>query len=335
MNEIKQSNRGIPYAEPKRLSTKQRVYTQAILQRVPHNTQETVDISLKLGRYNIFHKVETETPKSELTLTNEELNNLIDYIEEYYYPLKENAKKFISIENETSVSLLLKFKNIMKNKEEIAKALLENELFTEDIQTVISAIKKNKALQEFENEIENDNDEAFWQKWFDNNKWILGSEYLKIIEERKIDANHIADFLVQAFDGFVDIVEIKKPSLKFWSETKDHKNYIPSSDLVKAIIQCQNYLYEIEREANNIKTLERLKTKIIKPRCLLVFGKSKEWDDEKREAYRILNSSYTNLTILTYDHLLERAKNIMNKIESNNETNSDIQIPDNDDDLPF
>jgi hypothetical protein len=306
---------------------------EAILQRVPHNTEETVDISLKLGRYNIFHKVETETPKSELTLTNEELNNLIDYIEKYYYPLKQNAKKFISIENETSAGLLLKFKNIMKNKEEIAKALLANELFTEDIQTAISAIKKSKALLEFENAINTDNNENFWQKWFNENKWILGSEYLKILDERGIDRDHIADFLVQAFDGFVDIVEIKKPNFQFWMEAKDHNNYVPSSYLTKAITQCQNYLYEIEREANSIKYREKLKAKIIKPRCLLIFGKSNEWDEEKREAYRILNSSYTNLTILTYDHLLERAKNIMSNMNNANKIDSEIQTID--DDLPF
>jgi hypothetical protein len=321
MSEIKQSNKGIPYAEPKRLSTKQKVYTQAILQKIPHNTEGKVDITLKLGRYNISDGgVETQNPRSELTLTYEELINLVGYIEEYYKPLELNAKKFISIENETSENLLLKFKTLMKSNEEIAIALLDNRLFTEDIQIAIDAIKKKKAVSEFEKDTDNDYNEAFWQKWFNDNKWILGSEYLKILDERGIDIDHIADFIVQAFDGFVDIVEIKKPNLKFWAEIKDHNNYIPSSDLTKAITQCQNYLYEIEREANSQKYIEKLGAKIIKPRCLLVFGKSKEWDEEKRKAYRILNSSYTNLTILTYDHLLERAKNIINK------TYNDIEI---------
>jgi len=146
---------------------------------------------------------------------------------------------------------------------------------------------------------------------------------LTILEERKIDTNHIADFLVQAFDGFVDIVEIKKPNFPFWANSKDHNNLIPSTDLIKAITQCQNYLYEIEREVNDIKTYERLKTRIIKPRCLLIFGRSRDWSDEEREAYRILNSSYVNLTILTYDHLLERAKNVMSKIDAENQIDDD------------
>ncbi|MCL2313487.1 MAG: DUF4263 domain-containing protein [Firmicutes bacterium] len=334
MSEIKQSKKGILHTQSKRLSTKKGVYADAWIYGVPHS--DSIEVSLKLGRYKYPKELETAEPKSELTLTNNELDALIEYIAEYYKPLSLDTRKFFSYDEDDKDlgKLLLKFKNVAENNEEIAKALLENNFFTDDIQTAITAIKKEKALIKFETELNNDNNEVFWQKWFNANKWILGSEYLKILEERKIDTNNIADFLVQAFDGFVDIVEIKKTDLPFWANSKDHKNLIPSTDLIKAITQCQNYLYEIEREVNDIKTFERLKTRIIKPRCLLVFGKSNGWDDEKREAYRILNSSYVNLTILTYDHLLERAKNVMSKIGNDNKTNRNIQTIDYDD-LPF
>lgn len=100
--------------------------------------------------------------------------------------------------------------------------------------------------------------------------------------------------------------------LKFWDPNQDHGNYIPSRDLTKAIAQAIKYIYEIEREANSVKFLERVgHVKAIKPRCTLIFGRSDNWNDEQREAYRILNSSYHNLTILTYDHVLERAKRIL------------------------
>ena len=323
MNEIKQTQKGILRTNSKRLSTKKGVYADAWIYGVQRT--DLIEVSLKLGRYKYPKELETAEPKSELTLTNAELDSLIEYIAEYYKPLSLNARKFFSYseDDEDIGKLLLKFKSIAENNENIAKALLDNELFTEDIQTAISAIKKGKALSEFEAELDNNNNEAFWQNWFNANKWVLGSEYLTILEERKIDTNHIADFLVQAFDGFVDIVEIKKPNFPFWANSKDHNNLIPSTDLIKAITQCQNYLYEIEREVNDIKTYERLKTRIIKPRCLLIFGRSRDWSDEEREAYRILNSSYVNLTILTYDHLLERAKNVMSKIDAENQIDDD------------
>ncbi len=92
----------------------------------------------------------------------------------------------------------------------------------------------------------------------------------------------------------------------------DHSNYVPSNSLMKAITQALRYIYEIEREANSIKFLERVKnTKTIKLRCILIFGRSNNWNQEQGEAYRILNASYHNLTILTYDHVLARVKKII------------------------
>ena len=76
-----------------------------------------------------------------------------------------------------------------------------------------------------------------------------------------------------------------------------------------------------------IKFLERTNgTKIIKPRCLLVFGRSNDWSEDKQKAFRILNSSYTQISIMTYDHLLSRANNILGINEEN-----DVA----DDDMPF
>jgi len=156
--------------------------------------------------------------------------------------------------------------------------------------------------------------ESNWQKWFENNSWILGSEFVRVLDERVIDTKNISDFLMEAYDGFLDIVEIKRPEggMQFWSNSLDHGNYIPSTDLVKAISQATSYIYEVEREANSIKFLERTdNVKTIKPRCILIFGRSNTWNAEQKEAFRILNSSYHNLSILTYDHVLERARRIV------------------------
>lgn len=93
------------------------------------------------------------------------------------------------------------------------------------------------------------------------------------------------------------------------------------------VTQCLNYIYAIEREANSVKFIEKTKSKVIKPRCILIFGRSNDWNDEQREAYRILNAAYNQISILTYDHLLFRAKNVLGITE-------DIDTTD-DDELPF
>ncbi|MFW6027146.1 MAG: Shedu anti-phage system protein SduA domain-containing protein [Candidatus Woesearchaeota archaeon] len=109
------------------------------------------------------------------------------------------------------------------------------------------------------------------------------------------------------------MIEIKRPDgkLKFWNKTKDHGNYIHTSNLVKAIMQSIKYIYEVERKANDLKFHNRVdNVKIIKPRCALIFGRSNDWNNDHKEAYRILNFSFHNLTILTYDYVLERAERI-------------------------
>ena len=129
-----------------------------------------------------------------------------------------------------------------------------------------------------------------------------------------IDTKNITDFLMEAYDGFIDIVEIKRPdgNLNFWAKYKDHDNYVPDQDLVKAITQATKYIYEIEREANSIKFLDRVDgVKTIKPRCVLIYGRSDDWNNEQKESFRILNSNYHNLNIMTYDHILERAKRMI------------------------
>ena len=53
--------------------------------------------------------------------------------------------------------------------------------------------------------------------------------------------------------------------------------------------QATRYIYDVEREANSVKFLERVGgVKTVKPRCVLVFGRSNTWNAEQAEAYRII-----------------------------------------------
>lgn len=199
-------------------------------------------------------------------------------------------------------------------KADLMKYLLDNELLPEDIEMTINQKSRIDAVKSYINMLNNNCSEFDWQKWFSENSWLLGTEFVRIIDERRIDVENITDYLVEAYDGFLDVVEIKKPSsdLKFWSDTKDHNNYFPHSDLIKAITQSLNYISQVEKKIDSKDFQERVdNVSVIKPRCTLIFGRSLGWNDEQKEAYRILNSSYHNITILTYDHVLERAKRVV------------------------
>jgi len=311
MSEIKTSAKGVNYAGPCTLQMKKRVCSEAMLMRIPHAHADVQDISLKIGRYNIPYGLESKKPKSELTLNNEELNALIRYISENYKPLTLGQGEYINV-SEESATLVENFKRLIEGQSDTARMLIENGILSDNVFLAASVIKKRDALIELQEKLQEEQPERYWQEWFTRNKWVLGSDFAQIIDERVIDTENIADYIMKSYDGFVDLVEIKKPNgLPFWASTKDHGNYVPSADLTKAITQCLNYIYAIELEANSTKFARRIGSRVIKPRCILIFGRSYDWNDEQREAYRILNAAYNQVSILTYDHISERAQNVL------------------------
>jgi hypothetical protein len=305
------------------IRNKPRVLTRAIFWKIPHTNSED-EIYLKLGRYNKpkdwseTETLELDSPKSELTLDGEEFQNLIELISTYYEPFKQGTKAFLPLDNPFDLSNAEQIKQLLNlpDKKGILQFLLNNDIIPEELEVGLSHARKVKAIDEFQYLLESDLTENKWQTWFEKNNWVLGSDFIKVLDERVIDIQNISDFLMQSYDGFLDIIEIKRPDgdLKFWGSSLDHNNYYPHSDLIKAITQSINYVHEVELQANDMKFFERVgKIKTIKPRCTLIFGRSNAWNQEQQKAFRVLNSSYHNLTIMTFDHVLERAKRILGK----------------------
>lgn len=201
-----------------------------------------------------------------------------------------------------------KMKEILKNFNAIKKG------------DINEAVERSKTMVDFE-KILNDadafksykqnlgvkKDEEVWQKIFEANPWILGSDVVEILEERVLDEDSITDIPVKDIDGFVNIVELKLPNEDVWTQELN-----PAANLTRAVMQCMRYITETERRMNDYKKIGKLGANILKPRITLIYGRSKDWDDTHREQFKILNSSFHNISILTYDHVLRRAKQITN-----------------------
>lgn len=313
---IRESKNGIGYSDTVTLRETKNATTKATLWKIPHKNHEP-EPSLKIARYkNKWEDLESDSPKSALTLKGDELNNLMQFLNDYYEPLKIGTGKYIkadSLDNNLALQLQGVFNN--KNANEIGSFLVKNSILSSDVTNIVEFCRREEALIDFEQALIEDRPEAYWQKWFEDNDWILGNEFTRIIDERDIDTKNIADHLVETFDGFVDIVELKRPNgqLKFWNTKQDHNNLIPSQDLIKAITQTQNYIQSLEEEMNSAKMLKRIgNASIVKPRATIIFGRSLDWGDEERKAFRILNDGYKDLTILTYDQVLARARKTLN-----------------------
>ena len=302
------------------LRSKPTVITRAAFWKIPHDTPRE-DICLKLGRYKTSgafgenEEPEQQEPKSELTLDHEEFQSLIAFLRENYEPFRQGVKAFIPLEQPFATENARQIRALfsLPNKLDLVGFILDNDVIPEELAAGLRQARRARAVLEFEKMLGQNFLEGQWQQWFQSNSWVLGSQFVRILDERHIDTQHISDFLMEAYDGFLDVVEIKRPEggLNFWSPTMDHGNYVQSTDLTKAITQASRYIYEVEREANSVKFLERVGgVKTVKPRCILVFGRSNDWNEKQAEAYRILNASFHNLTVLTYDHVLARARRI-------------------------
>ena len=302
------------------LLSKPTVITRAVFWKIPHNT-EREDICLKLGRYKKSgflgenEEPECQEPKSELTLNHEEFQSLIEFLQQSYEPFRQGVKAFIPLERPFDAENAKQIRALfsLPNKRDLVSFILDNDVIPDELAAGLRQAHRARAVLEFEQMLGQNFLEGKWQQWFQSNSWVLGSQFVRILDERQIDTQHISDFLMEAYDGFLDVVEIKRPEggVNFWSAAMDHENYVPSTDLTKAITQASRYIYEVEREANSVKFLERVGgVKTVKPRCILVFGRSNDWNEKQAEAYRILNASFHNLTVLTYDHVLARARRI-------------------------
>jgi hypothetical protein len=298
------------------LKDKQRVFTQAVLWKIGHHTARE-DISLKLGRYSKEGGKPVESaPKSELTLDYEEFSALVKLLQEEYEPFRKGVKAFIPLDKPFDAENAEQIRGLFSHADRrgLVSFILDNKVIPAELQLALQQTQRYRAIKELETLLQSDAVESKWQEWFTRNSWVLGSEFVEVIGERRIDTRHISDFLMRAYDGFLDIVEVKRPGggLKFWSDTLDHDNYVPASDLTKALTQASRYIYEVEREANSEKFREQMRgVRTVKPRCILIFGRSNGWNEKQAEAYRILNASFHNMAVLTYDHVLDRARRIL------------------------
>lgn len=149
-------------------------------------------------------------------------------------------------------------------------------------------------------------DEEVWQRFFQKNDWILGSDVIELLDTRALSEHNIADLPFKGVDGYLDIIELKLPSAELWN-----KDGSPNAEFTKAIMQCARYLRAAEKKANDHEKMKELGVEIIKPRVTLIYGRSSDWGDDRKEQLRILNSSLHDISILTFDYVLSRAEKMI------------------------
>jgi len=171
-------------------------------------------------------------------------------------------------------------------------------------------LQYKESLNEFCALLESSVREQDYKDWIKGNTWVFGTEYLNREDITQVALQQRIDLCFTSVDGYQDVIELKTPDKEVLNLDSGHPgNYYMSPELAKVVGQCTNYLYEIEEQRSNIERTYGLP--FLKPRARIIIGRSIDWDEEKKQALRKINAAFHNIEIMTYDHMLARAKKMI------------------------
>ena len=229
------------------------------------------------------------------------------------------------IVTESNKIAILKDLSRVLSQEDISNWLKGNLSFVSS-NIALAKIYKDRTseITEFKENIDSDKNEYYWKAFLKRNKWMFGSAYVSIIDEERIDIHHETDLPFEVEGGYMDIVEIKKPNFPFWVQNKGGGNYlyrgkflISHLEIQGAISQLSKYILQAEKKVDSSAYIKDHSGIVpLKPRGLIVHGRSNDWQTSEWETFRLLNDRLHNIQIISFDILLERATRILQIMEA-------------------
>ncbi len=235
-----------------------------------------------------YRKLFTKLAQGNVELSEKDLNEIIGVVNDQTSSIaKENPKKFAKLRADID---LVNLEQLIKRYEEMLT-------------------KRNR--------------ESKWQKFFNDNPFILnmafGYAVIKVQEQASVGGNKlsgdgikIADFLVKnKLTNNTAIVEIKTPQTPIVSKQEYRDGvYTPSSHLSGAINQVLDQKYQFEKQIAQIKDNSRLRDiESYAVHCCLIVGQTPKGDNEQK-SFEMFRRNSKNVEIVTFDELLEKLKQL-------------------------
>lgn len=186
--------------------------------------------------------------------------------------------------------------------------------------SLLKAEAQVKTLKEFSASLKEALDaahsESWWQNYIKRNILIIQQGYIAAVEKMNVTVGgtKFPDFALVTHDGYLDIMEIKKPNTSLVSHDVGRGNYYWSSEIAKAIIQTENYIENVQHNAdavrNFIRDEHKIDLKVVRPRGIILAGDARKLSSGKqKDDFRLLSQATKNVTFVTYDELLARLEN--------------------------
>jgi hypothetical protein len=149
--------------------------------------------------------------------------------------------------------------------------------------------------------------EAAFQQLFSTEPWMLGSQYSEVVaKERMLWFGARADLLLASVLGYVDIVELKRPSTRILTPASRARTWKQSSELADAYAQAQQYLRLVDENRLAIENELGIGaagiSRMYRSSVVIVAGQQPK-AKSARDVLRELNHSHHRITLMTYDEV--------------------------------
>jgi len=170
--------------------------------------------------------------------------------------------------------------------------------------------------------------ESTWQNFFDEYITLFDTRYAHKINYKNIATGitKYPDLVLVDIYGYIDFYELKKSNTPLIQYDKSHKTWYWTKDVSMVIAQATDYLQKSKENASSYTTAikeqteteseEGIEVNIINPRVIIVAGSTNELNTKiKRNHFKNLRESLKDIEFVLYDELLERLKNLLDKIK--------------------
>jgi hypothetical protein len=163
-----------------------------------------------------------------------------------------------------------------------------------------------------------DSTETDLQAFLEINPWLLGLDYSRVLARQPI-LRGTADFILERFDGFHDLLELKSPQDPIIVAPDEGKmppsasKQTLSRDLAQAIAQVHVYRDALRHEAVADESFGLSHSR--DPHVIIVIGKVAALSDQRGRLLRELNRSLHHVEIVPYDILGKRSSAVLDNVD--------------------
>jgi hypothetical protein len=156
------------------------------------------------------------------------------------------------------------------------------------------------------------------QRFLENHPWLLGLDYAQVRPRQPVVRGAV-DFLLERFDGFHDLLELKSPdNLIFEAHGKNRDIRSPSAfrlsrPLALALAQVHAYRDTLSEEGTHEKFYGLPHTR--EPRITILIGLASVLTNQEKRILRELNCSLHRVEVVPFDVLARRARAVLDNVE--------------------